>query len=418
MRSKIGIKSRLAAHILALILLIIMLVYLAPPQSVRARPAAPAVQTAAASQPTTPAVIPAPVAPTPSANTAEPAASESETNTGIGQEPALPAEQENSGEKAPTESSEMPIAPQEQPDAAAPSEPATKAPPPDVAQETPATQESEQTDDVADSRVEEPSEPAESLQPATHSETEPPISSLSDAEPPAPETPSDEIPDIVEPPFSEPDVTPAPEASVDEIPNIVEPPYSRPEPSSVGDEQPAPNQPDESGSLVVAASDTGTAQSVVSPLYNANLEVLGDGVYWLGSQHDADLEKELKSIPGLSDLVILARLPGAKIHDIEHVKTTVIPSDTADLSLDAAERFLHFTSDRAKHHITDNSPKPVVVVAAQSGARGAAFYKGVYLLFNRNLSFEEIEKEIEPELEEAGPARDEIIHRLKRLKNQ
>lgn len=161
-------------------------------------------------------------------------------------------------------------------------------------------------------------------------------------------------------------------------------------------------QPDESGAIVVAESAETTP---IEPIVNANLEVLGDRVYWLGPGHDA--ERELATVPDLDRLIVLAPIPGYRIHGFEHVATEIIPADPADLGKEAAEHFLHLTS-------TASGP---VVVVVRPGAIGAAFFKGAYLLFNRKLSKEDMLREIGPELEMAGAAGDDIVHRLKRLKD-
>ena len=139
------------------------------------------------------------------------------------------------------------------------------------------------------------------------------------------------------------------------------------------------------------------------PLEHTNLEVLGAGVYWLAPGYD--LQDGMAAIPEVKTLVLLVPLPGYQTDGIEHVKAAIIPADPGDLSEDAAAHFLHLTSGR----------EAPVVVASLPGALGAAFFKGVYLMANRDLRPDAMLKEIEPELEEAGSARDEIIHRLIRL---
>lgn len=169
------------------------------------------------------------------------------------------------------------------------------------------------------------------------------------------------------------------------------------------DAAPPPEQPDESGSLVVAAAEDDDEDADLAPLGDASLEVLGDGIYWLDPQRD--IEKELAAIPEIGTLILLAPLRGYRTAGFDHVRTEVIPADTADLSYDAAARFVHLTSSGA-------SP---IVAAALPGARGAAFFKGVYLLAHRGLELEDALREIAPELQEAGAAADEIVHRLQRL---
>ncbi len=167
-----------------------------------------------------------------------------------------------------------------------------------------------------------------------------------------------------------------------------------------GQTQPPPQpQPDESGSLVVVDRQPLAA---LAPLANANLEVLGDGVYWLSSRHD--LEKELAAVPEIGVLILLAPMPGYHSAGLDHVRTEVIPADPGDLTAEEAERFLHLTTETRKP----------VVAAALPGARGAAFFKGAYFLAKRNLSFDDMLREIDPELREAGDDRDDIVHRLHR----
>lgn len=170
---------------------------------------------------------------------------------------------------------------------------------------------------------------------------------------------------------------------------------------------PSAPQPDESGAMGVAAPENGAGKPMAAstPLFNANLEVLDDGVYWLSSHYD--LEHELASIPELRGLILLAPLPGYHSPGFGHVKTQVVSADAADLTRDAAERFIH---------LTESSARPIVV-AVLPGARGAAFFKGAYLLEKRAMSDQEMLREIEPELEEAGDSRDDIVHRLARLED-
>lgn len=163
------------------------------------------------------------------------------------------------------------------------------------------------------------------------------------------------------------------------------------------------SQPDESGYIVVADSDV--EGKPAEPIANANLEVLGDKVYWLGPRHD--LERELATIPEIGSLIVIAPLPGYRMHGFEDIRTEIIPADLADLDQEAAEHFVYRTS---------NVTRPVVV-AVRPGALGAAFFKGAYILANRNLSTEDMLREIGPELEDAGAAGDDIVHRLRRLKD-
>lgn len=327
MRSKLGTKSRLAAHILALLLLILMLVYLGP--------AGAQVAQDAKHTPMRPTITLPPNTKHESGETARVAA-----------ESPLPPEERK--EEPPVE--EAPVA-----------EPAAEEP---VAIQTPVAEEEPAAvtddNDAAEALVEE--EPA-------------PLP----AEPAKPE-PEEPVQKPVEP---------------------------EPEPAAAADDTQTPpeTQPDESGSLVVAGADASRPVAAATPLSNANLQVLGDGVYWLDSRHD--LTEELGAIPEIGTLIFLTPLPGYHTQGFEHVKTEAIPADAADLTRDAAERYLH---------LTGNVTRPVVT-AVVPGARGAAFFKGAYLLANRKMDMDELLREIEPELTEAGAARDEIIHRLMRLRD-
>ncbi|MCD7897727.1 MAG: hypothetical protein LUG50_13805 [Planctomycetaceae bacterium] len=189
-------------------------------------------------------------------------------------------------------------------------------------------------------------------------------------------------------------------AVVDDSPATADAP-SESSPSPVPEsEDPPVSQPDESGALVVAETPPVRAAQL---LPNASLEVLGAGVYWLDPRHD--LEQELAAIPEVGGLVLLTPLPGYQSTGFPHLKTEVLPADPADLTIDAAEHFLDLTT----------APDRPVVVAMLPGARGAAFFKGVYFLRNRNLPLDDVLRELEPELQEAGGARDAIIHRLIRF---
>lgn len=176
-------------------------------------------------------------------------------------------------------------------------------------------------------------------------------------------------------------------------------------PEEADGDAPGEPQPDESGSLVVAPPASGVEAAAIPLPASAgpSLEVLGGGVYWLDSRHN--FKTELAAIPEIDTLVLLAPLPGYEAEGVDHIKVEIISADVADLSTDAAARFIHLTSG-------EFAP---VVAAVVDGARGAAFFKGAYLLANRNMGLDEALREIEPELKEAGPAAEEIVHRLRRL---
>jgi hypothetical protein len=355
MRSKIGTKTRLAAHILALLLLIILLAHSNPAAS-RQSPQP---------QPAPPGDFIPPPAKTDAAPDAVPAAP-IERIVPVGgkvdgtlDQVHVPADIEAYAPGSLRPPGETPAGP----------EPVEPSPEPGAVPETPAG-------------------PIDPAPPETVPEPAPqeiPAVQASIAEPAA------EAEDVSEP--TEPESAP-PESAPS---NPVEP------------AEPATSQPDESGSLVVAASGAGSDLPVpaATPLPgNANLVVLGDGVYWLDSRHN--LEKELSAIPEIGSLVFLAPVPDYHSTGFEHVKTEVIAADLADIGGDAAEQYLQAVA----------GDTPPVVTAVLPGARGAAFFKGVYLLANRKQDIAEIIRELEPELEESGDARDDIIHRLMRLQGR
>lgn len=349
MRSKIGTKARLTAHILALVLLLLMLVYIAPASSnheeIKPRqPSVPLRKSAAAAPEKGGDAVPV----------------------------ALPVRQPEMTEPAKTESAKPP--------------------------ETPKPPEPSKTPELSDS--------VEAIGPATPVE---PVESVESATP----VPAEKIkPESIAEPIVEPEPATETGAVADAETGAEKTPENgeAEKPDADGDDQaasgkvPAINQPDESGSLVVAASEAGLDARVAAatPLPDANLEVLGDGVFWLTGGRNP--ESELALVPDIGTLVLLTPLPGYRVDGFDHVRTESIPADNVDLDHDSAEHFLHVAADSAR---------PVVIVPLP-GARGAAFFKGVYLLANRNLAVDEVLREIGSELDQAGEAREEIVHRLLR----
>ncbi len=407
MRSNLGTRSRLAAHILAVIVLALMLIYISPDTTAPATQTAPAARTIAAIPAvpvqTPPEAIPEPIADalpetpreTPPIPPAAPAAG---TEASVFTEaPGIIGAPGGAGADAGT------LDQVQTPSAIARTEADALRPP--AVPPMPAD-EAEQPVDIGQEPPAEAIQPPEDMQePETIQETEDAHEPEKTAEPEAggaaQEEQEQETPEVPAESAEQPEPEqPAPEeqenAPTPETPETAETPQPDP--------QPLP-QPDESGSLVVAAPETGAINPVAAatPLPNATLEVLGDGVYWLDPRRD--LETELAAIPELRSLILLVPLPGHRVTDFDHVKTEIIPADPADLTEDAAERFIH---------LTDAANRPVAV-AALPGARGAAFFKGAYLLRNRALSAEEMLREIAPELDDAGTARDDIIHRLTRM---
>ncbi len=452
MRSRLGTKSRLAAHLTSLALLILMLVYLTTP----AKPPIPAPVPPApvAPPPVTEAITPVePIHPAvPPAATAQP--EPVQEPLGISPQPGLPVGPSTVIEPviAPT----VPVVPPAPPGGLRPPEPdqpAAPVPEPEpepVVEEPPVLSEptppvepdpvppapEESAEPVVEQAETDPTPPAEEIDAEPETAPEPPATIAPFAAPVSVDTnlpedpiaeeeqddliqdvidtaldihPSEPVEHIIEDPMPDLDTPDQPDsaAEVDEPSDMAVPPEEEiiEEETEQAPEEPAAAQPDESGSLVVAEpADADSPVPAVTPLpANANLEVLGDGVYWLDSDHD--IVKELAAIPEAGTLILLAPLPGYRAQGLSHVRTEVIPADTADLTTDAAEQFVH---------LTGTAVKPVVV-AAIPGARGAAFFKGMYLLTHRNLPLEEMLAEIEPDLEEAGPARDDVIHRLRRI---
>lgn len=426
MRSKIGTKSRLAAHLLALVLLILMLVYLAPasrpPEELKTRK---------------PSVATRKQSPVPSQSDKAPERAQPDGDL---KNAAPLARHAPPGKSDTLDRSYTPVVATHTPAAQLRPPGAEGAAAPDVASAPGITSGqplhsetlNESADVVPHTEALRPPEKADSESASTEEPEELPASEDASVPPAAtesngPEAPMEETPleDPVVAPASEPaaatvaEETAQPENEAEKIEHLEQEPLrEKIEGESVevdrgADEKdaesfpgdlPAAAQPDESGSLVVAAPETGFSAPVAAttPLPNANLEVLGDGVFWLDPHHD--LEKELAAIPEIGTLVLLAPLPGYRVSGFEHVKTEVIPADTADINHDSAEHFLHVTEDM----------KRPLVIAPLSGARGAAFFKGVYLLANRNLSIDDVLREIGSELDQAGEAREEIVHRLLR----
>lgn len=368
MRSKLGTKSRLAAHILALLLLIVLLVHggpAAPEQPAQHKPLRPSLslppqdEAAAATPDAGPDLATAPIAAPDLANTAAPVA------------PVVA--------DAPDSTQTAPVAePDTVPDATAVVETTPETP---VASDAAQSVDESALTDIPDSPV-----PGEQEMPVVDETNQ-----LESGESAVPAVPAVPVVPVVPAEATE---------SVQPSEAVVAPVEAE------ESNEPSAAQPDESGSLVVATPEDGPDAPipVTTPLpENANLVVLGDGVYWLDSRYD--LEKELAAIPEIGTLVFLAPLPHYHSQGFEHVQTEVIAADMADLSRDAAERYLHLVENR----------KHPVVTAVLPGARGAAFFKGAYLLTNSKLALTEVVRELEPELDEAGPAKDDIIHRLTRL---
>ncbi|MCC8166355.1 MAG: hypothetical protein LIQ31_09435 [Planctomycetes bacterium] len=394
MRSKIGTKTRLAAHLLALVLLIFMLVYI-PPQVAAEHRTRPAVRPVATERRPTrerdrvvePPLRPA-AAKTDQEMSHDPAATLDRVHVAPGRT-TVPTEK-----LRPPVTADSGIVPS---DAVTP--PATTVPAAPVEPETTAVV-PVPVPVAPPAAVVETVTPAEEAAPAptTEAVTDAPASATDSLSAPVGEAVTD-AGTTVPPTDAAVTVDVSASSSADAAVNdgtaapVAAPTVPEPE-------EPPVSQPDESGALVVAETPPVRAAQL---LPNASLEVLGDGVYWLDPRHD--LEQELGAIPEVGGLVLLTPLPGYRSTGFEHLKTEVLPADPADLTVDAAEHFLDLTT---------NHTRPVVV-AVLPGARGAAFFKGIYFLRNRNLPLDDVLRELEPELQEAGGARDAIVHRLIRF---
>ncbi len=416
MRSKIGTKTRLAAHLLALVLLIFMLVYI-PPRVASEHAARPARTVTAERRPVrerereaAPPLRPATAAArTDQAMSHDPAATLDRVHVAPGRT-VVPTEKLRPPVQA--ESGVVPAAAGTGTAAAVVTPPVTTAP------ETTAPVRAETEAVVPIPVPVEPStaagesvatleEPVSAS--STGDETGVPASVADNAVAPIESGSADENAATAVPPsgaIGSGDVSLSPTDSISgsatgTVDGVAAPGSVPNGSSSVPEpEEPPVSQPDESGALVVAETPPVRAAQL---LPNASLEVLGDGVYWLDPRHD--LEQELSAIPEVGELVLLTPLPGYRSTGFEHLKTEVLPADPADLTVDTAEHFLDLTTNH-------NRP---VVVAVLPGARGAAYFKGVYFLRNRNLPLEDVLRELDPELQEAGGARDAIIHRLIRF---
>ncbi len=366
MRSRLGTKSRFAAHLTSLVLLVLILAYMTTPNEpalpMPAVPSAPA-----APQPELPVTMPIVVPDAP----VQPAVPIAPSEPVVETQPVAPAE--------PAERVEPSVPEATTPLAEVPAEPAPDATidtPPAIEEKAPSEPESvtipvaEPATGETGKKEPEPSEdPVVVPESEVTEEAKEPESTETVEEPEEPETPEDvETPDV---------------------------PHS---------ESAAVVQPDESGALVVAESDDGSDTMPAASAFavDTDLEVLGDGVYWLDSRHD--IAGKLAAIPETGTLILLAPLPGYRMQGLPHVRTEVISANAEDVTGDAADRFVYLTGHA-------DSP---VVVAAVPGASGAAFFKGMYLLKSRAMELDEVLEQIEPELLEAGTAREELIHRLRR----
>lgn len=162
-------------------------------------------------------------------------------------------------------------------------------------------------------------------------------------------------------------------------------------------------QPDESGALVVAEGADGAPVAAALPLpEDAGLEVLGDGIYWIGS--DSPLAEKVAHLPAATKVIVLTPGPNATVPVLFPTAPDVIPAVGEALDDDNAERFVRaLAGDGSK------------AVAVLPDAWGAAYFKGAYLMAVRGLDLDLALPELAAELDQAGDHRAEVIHRLRRL---
>lgn len=200
------------------------------------------------------------------------------------------------------------------------------------------------------------------------------------------------------------DVSPTPETTPVPPGEAAPPETGEEEKTDAEAEQPLPMQPDESGALVVADGEASRPEEAALPLPEAaGLEVLGDGVYWIGPDGLAD---KIPHLPENTRVVALAPTTDSPSLNLGIALYDVIPAVGENLDADAAERFLRDLQVK---------PGESAVAVALPGAWGAAFFKGAFLLAVRDADPDAAFAELEPELGLAGERRDEILHRLRRL---
>ena len=202
-----------------------------------------------------------------------------------------------------------------------------------------------------------------------------------------------------------PPIEPGFEAAIDPGATVSEVPQAENAEKAIETFLAIPPQPDESGALKVAKDDPAVPAPDLdlAPLANGSLEVLDDGVYWFVSGDD--VAKGLAAAPEVKTLVLLAPDRKAELGAPEGIRVETIPARLDDIGVDAAERFLALEGE-------DGIP---LVIAALPGADGAAFFKGAYLLLKRGRTLEEVFEAIAPDLPVDGAADEEIRHRLSRL---
>jgi hypothetical protein len=278
-------------------------------------------------------------------------------------------------------------------------------PPADIQTETPTEDMPVETPEDAPVQVESDPEPV--VAPAEEPAVEEPVV------PETLESPSDEL---VVPP-AEPQEFFVPEPVGDQIAYIqvdpaeaipvpeVEPVQEEVQAEPTIEPDPAGPQPDETGALAVADPQLPEAASLPLPEIDG-LEFYRDGLYWLVA---ADAEDErLGLLPNGTPLLYLygskQSLPNAAL-----LNSQLFLANEETLTDDSAEQFLR---------VVDNlrlRPAGLAAAVVLSDTNASAFYKGVYLLVVQGLEFDAALAAIEPELRLSGDLRDEIIHRLRRL---
>ncbi len=263
-------------------------------------------------------------------------------------------------------------------------------------------------------------EPEQEPEPIATPVTEEPVADTV----PEPATPTEEpIADVVPVPAEAAEeatlATPPEEESPPAVPSLEPEEFFVEETETIIPDKPAPAeepepavqpdlltpQPDESGALAVADTQLPEAASLPLPEIDG-LEFYRDGLYWLVIA-TADDER-LGLLPNGTQLLYLygskESLPNAAL-----LNTQLFLATADTLSEDSAEQFLRVVDSLRSR------PAGLAAAVVLSDNNTSAYYKGVYLLAVQGIDFDAMLTAIEPELQLSGDVRDEIIHRLRRL---
>ncbi|MDR1613741.1 MAG: hypothetical protein LBT97_13305 [Planctomycetota bacterium] len=169
-----------------------------------------------------------------------------------------------------------------------------------------------------------------------------------------------------------------------------------------GDE-PAVQQPDESGAIVVANGETRGGEADMIPIPEPAYEILDDGVFWFSDEKGAN--DYLAKLPADARVLFLMPQTGYDALQAGDHAVYMLSAAPADLGYEAAAEFLHLAGRQ-----TDGS----LAVVKMPGSDGAAFYKGAYLMIAKDAGVDAALLEIAPDLE-GSPMRNDVIRALARL---